>query len=288
MECADNATFNQRPKAIYGIGMNSAADIFASAMTDNAVITPLVKKPIARVIIGRKQADFIGNCLMDEIIKGFGVNIINHFRYDLPPSAHSADNGSLAAWPTPAASLVAMLVFGLSANESFIDFHKTHQLAKFGIVEASPDSVTHRPRRTVGTRTNHSMNLQGAYAFFATQHKVDYLEPNLQGIIRILENRSHQDGETIASLGRTATLPVPRAAKFIDLIATAPWAPYAIGPAPGSKIGFAGIFIREFGFQFCESHGSYGLGFHRDPLLGCDDYQDNTSKTLCHEVDNRL
>jgi hypothetical protein len=131
------------------------------------------------------------------------------------------------------------------------------------------------------------MDLQGAYAFLATQHKVDYLEPSLQGIIGVLKNSSHQDGETIASSG-TPALPVPRAAKFIDLIATAPWTPYALGPAPGSKVGFAGILIREFGFKFGQGHGSYGLGFHRESPSNLDDYQDSTSETLCQGVDNRL
>ena len=51
------------------------------------------------------------------------------------------------------------------------------------------------------------------------------------------------------------------AAKFIDLIATAPWAPYTIRPAPGSQIGFAGIFIGEHGFKFGQSHLSKVLVF---------------------------
>jgi hypothetical protein len=119
------------------------------------------------------------------------------------------------------------------------------------------------------------MDLQGAYSLLATQHKVDYLEPSLQGIIRVLKNCSHQDRKAI-STGGTSALPMPGAAKFIDLIATAPWAPYAFRPAPRRKVGFAGIFIGEFGFEFGQGHGSYGLGFHRESPSNLDDYQDNT------------
>jgi hypothetical protein len=131
------------------------------------------------------------------------------------------------------------------------------------------------------------MDLQDAYAFLGTQHKVDYLEPNLQGIIGILENSSHQDRKTIATGGTTA-LPVPGPTKFIDLIATAPGAPYAIGPAAGSKIGFAGVLSGKSGFEFCECHLFGGLGLHQESPLSLDDYQDSTSKNLCQEVDNRL
>jgi len=131
------------------------------------------------------------------------------------------------------------------------------------------------------------VDLQGTNPLFATQHKVDYLEPSLQGIIGIFENSSYQDGEAIASSG-TAALPMKGAAKFIDLIAIAPRTSYAVGPAPGGKVGFAGIFIREHGLKFIKSHLSGRLGFHRESPSNLDDYQDSTSETLCQEVDNRL
>jgi hypothetical protein len=287
MECADNATFNHGPKTVNGIGMNRTADIFALAMMDHTMVTPGIKMPVTGVIIGRDQAYFMRNGLIHEAVKGLGVNIINDLSHDLAATANSADNGGLTAWPTPAASLVLVLVLGFAAYKGFVNFHKANELAKFGIVEASPDTVTHRPCSAIRACADHPMNLQGTHAFLATQHKVDYLEPNLQGIIRILKNCSHQDRETITT-GRTTALPVPIAAKFIDLIATAPWTPYAIRPAPGSKIGFAGVLSRKFGFKFCESHLSGGLGFHRKSPLSLDDYQDNTSETLCQEVDNRL
>jgi hypothetical protein len=131
------------------------------------------------------------------------------------------------------------------------------------------------------------MDLQGAYSLLATQHKVDYPEPSLQGIIRVLENSSHQDGEAITSSG-TPALPMPGAIKFIDLIATAPWTPNAIWPAPGGKIGFAGVIVLEHGLKFVHRHLSDSLGFHRESPSNLDDYQDNTSKSVCQEVDNRL
>jgi hypothetical protein len=131
------------------------------------------------------------------------------------------------------------------------------------------------------------VDLQGTHAFLATEHKIDDLEPSLQRIIRVLENSSYQDGKTISTSG-TPALPVPGAAKFIDLIAAAPWAPYAFRPAPRGQIGFTGIFIWESGFEFGKSHGSYDLGFHRESPSNLDDYQDNTSENVCQEVDNRL
>jgi hypothetical protein len=132
------------------------------------------------------------------------------------------------------------------------------------------------------------MDLQGAYSLLATQHKVDYPEPSLQGIIRVLEDRSHEDRKAIATHGRTPTLPMPGPLEFIDLIAAAPWAPYAFRPTPRNKIGFTCVFIREHGFKFIHGHLSDSLGFHRESPSNLDDYQDNTSETISQEVDNRL
>jgi hypothetical protein len=116
------------------------------------------------------------------------------------------------------------------------------------------------------------MDLQGAHAFLTTQHKVDYLEPNLQGIIRVLKNRSHQDRKPITPLRRTATLPMPGAGmKLINLIVTAPWTSYAIRPATVNKVGFAGVLSGKSGFQFSQCHLFGDLGFHRESPLTIDD-----------------
>jgi hypothetical protein len=131
------------------------------------------------------------------------------------------------------------------------------------------------------------MDLQGAYTLLTTQHKIDDLKPSLQGIIGILEDRTHQHRKAIPLRGATA-LPMPSSAKFIDFIATAAWAPYAIGPAPGSQIAFTGILSRKSGFQFRESHLIGFRNFHNNSPLNLDGSKDNTFLGLCQEVDNRL
>lgn len=68
MECAHDATFNHRPKAIYGVGMDSATDIFSGAMMDHAMIEEAIKITITRVIIGRDQADLMRHSFIENLL----------------------------------------------------------------------------------------------------------------------------------------------------------------------------------------------------------------------------
>ena len=59
MECADDTTFDHRPKTINGRGMDCSNNIFTLAMMDNAVIKPPIKIAIARVVISGDEAYFV-------------------------------------------------------------------------------------------------------------------------------------------------------------------------------------------------------------------------------------
>lgn len=276
MECADNATLKHGPKTINGAGMNCATNIFPGSMVNDAMIEKAIKVAIARVIISRDQADLIRYRCMNEIIKGLGIDVIHHAGHHLTATACGPDYGSFAGRSTAPTTLIPMLILGFTAHKGFIDLDKTQELAKFFIAEANPDAVTHRPSGPIRSHSHHPIDLQSTYPLLATQHKIDDLKPSLQRIICVLENSSHQDGEAISPLSRTAALPVVGAAKLIDLIAAAPGAPDAFRPAPGNQIGFAGIFVWEHGLKFGKSQGFNGLGFHRESPSILDDYQDNT------------
>lgn len=68
--------------------MNRPADIFTLAVMDNAMIAPVVKVPIARIIIGRDQADLMRHSFLHEIIKMIIFEGISETdtAYDLIPS----------------------------------------------------------------------------------------------------------------------------------------------------------------------------------------------------------
>jgi hypothetical protein len=253
--------------------MNRATNIFALTMMDNVMVkASIVQETLAGVIIGRDQADFMGHGFIHEVVKGLGINIINHSGHDLTATAHSPNNRSLAGRTTAPAPLIPMLILGLAANKGFIDFHKTNEFAKFLIGKTNPDSMAHRPSRTIRPCADHSMDLQSTHTLFAAQHKVDYLEPSLQGIIGVLENGSHQDRKAITSCG-TTTLPVEGPVKFIDLFAAAPWAPDPERPAPSHHISFTGIFIREHGCKFGQGHLPNSLFVHGKYPLTFDDHK---------------
>ena len=162
MECADNATLNHGPEAINIGSMNRPADIFTLGVMDNAMVTPRIEISVTGSIISRDQADFMGNGLVHKGFKGFGINVINYFRHDLAATAHGPNNRSFPGRTTATPTLITMLVFGLATDKSFVNFHKADKFTKLSIVKSCPDTVAHRPCRTVRSCADHPVNLQGA------------------------------------------------------------------------------------------------------------------------------
>ena len=103
-------------------------------------------------------------------------------------------------------------------------------------VVIAPDPVTHRPRRAVRPRPDHPLNLQRTHPLFTLTQQIDHLEPDGQGILRILEQRAHQRREALSQLVALLALPLPGPGHFIDLGALTPRAPHARRPAQAHEI----------------------------------------------------
>jgi len=67
VERAHDATLEQRPEAINRLRMDGTKDVFTRAVADNAMRILLADVVIAAVVIGREQADFVGNGLANEL-----------------------------------------------------------------------------------------------------------------------------------------------------------------------------------------------------------------------------
>jgi hypothetical protein len=62
VECANDATLEDRPKTFDSLGVDCADDILASGMVNDAMRIFAVKPFVAAPLIGAKQADFVRDC----------------------------------------------------------------------------------------------------------------------------------------------------------------------------------------------------------------------------------
>jgi hypothetical protein len=127
------------------------------------------------------------------------------------------------------------------------------------------------------------VDLQGAHALLATEHKEDDLKPCLKWIVGILKDSAYKHGKTVSTT--IPTLPMPFAAKLIDFLITAPRAFRAVGPSLFHQILLAGILIWKHGLMFFKSHCPID---HQKPPLIFTYILYNTEGGLCQVVDNRL
>jgi hypothetical protein len=145
----------------------------------------------------------------NEALPGRGVRGADDFRYHEPLACQSADHRDFPCRPVKGRAFGFRLVPLFAAHIRFIDFHLPHQLGAGLRRHRRPDPVTHRPRRAVRLRPDHPMNLQRTHPLFTLTQPIDHLEPDGQGILRILEQRAHQRREAVSLL--VALLPLAQA-----------------------------------------------------------------------------
>ena len=113
--------------------------------------------------------------------------------------------------------------------------------------------MTHIEGCTVGARTDHPMDLQGANTLLAGQHQVENLKPDQKGIVRVLENRAADDAETIVLARLTEPVKGPRV-QLVGSRVAATRAAHATGPAPIHQVALTGALIWEKSVKLGKRH----------------------------------
>ena len=148
VERADNAALENRPEAFDGLGMDCANDILTTRMVNSRVRIVLVERIVARILIGTKQADFMGDGFAYERSESGGIHVRDHARDNIPLAADRADDwsfaGTNAARSATAAAFIPMPVFGQAANESFVNFDNSAEFIDV-LHESGSDLMAHEP-----------------------------------------------------------------------------------------------------------------------------------------------
>jgi hypothetical protein len=275
---ADNATFNQRPKALDCLGVHSANNIFATGVVNRLMRIFLAQMFVTDPLIAAQQANLVGDGFADEAFQGHGLNVLDNPSDDIATSLDSADDNRFARTTCPsgtaafpATALVFVPVFGEAADESFINLDDANKLLELFVLQCSADAVAHIPSRLVGTETHIAVDLAGTDALLAGQHEVDDAEPLPQVHIRILEDRPSDVGKPIAARAAIRALPFPfHRLERIDAHTATARAMDAIRPAMGDKVGVTSILCGEGRFPLGDSHlmdlaGLFGSGHDGSP-----------------------
>ena len=77
VEAAHDAALQERPKAIDGLRVNDAIDVLLFGVPHDAMRENVIQFPIARMFVGRDQADLLGNSGANETVQGFGIRIVD-------------------------------------------------------------------------------------------------------------------------------------------------------------------------------------------------------------------
>ena len=169
VEGADDAALEDRPEAFDGLSMDRADDILPSGMVNGAAWIIPVERIVAWILIGAKQAYFVGYGFADECGESCGIHVRDNARNHISLAADGPYDwrfaGADSAGST-ATTLIPMPVLGQSADESFIDFDDAPELVDV-LHEGCSDLMAHEPRGFIGTEPHVAHDLQCTHPFLA-------------------------------------------------------------------------------------------------------------------------
>jgi hypothetical protein len=258
VECTDHTALKDRPEAFDGLSVDCANDILPPRVINSRVRIILVERIVARILIGTKQADFMGYGFADEGGESGGIHVRNHAGDDIPLAADRADDrsfaGTDAARSAAAAALIPMPVFSQAADESFIDFDNSAELIDV-LHESGSNLVAHEPSGFIGAEAHVTMDLARANSLLAGQHKMNDTKPIAERFIRVFENRPGDVGKAIAFRRASVALPMPRLrGNWISLYSPATRAADAFRPPPADEVRTTSIFVGKHRFELGDAH----------------------------------
>jgi hypothetical protein len=250
---ANDGPLEQTPEALNRVRVDSADNVLLFAVNHRAVREMLVQMGVTVMVIGRQQGNLIAANEVDELFKAVVVSAINHTGHHVAFTLNSAnDNG----FPRAGTLLVFNVpVAVITANIGFVHFHDTHQLAKLFVRQPSANAVTHVPSGLVAAKAHRTHDLEGANAFFGSQHHVNDPKPVPKIFVGVLENGPGDNREPVALRTALMALPMEGKGQGVDLgIAAARAFNGPRRPAVAHQIGLAGLLGGEGGFPLGNGH----------------------------------
>lgn len=259
VERADNAAFEQRPEAFDVLSVNRTDDVLALNVVNGLVRIGGAEAAIADPLIGREQANLLGDDLAHEAFECRAVYTFDNAGNDAPAALYSADDRRFARTHTASAAalepLANMPVLRETSDEGFIDLDLAEQLALGAVLHRDADAVAHVPSGFIAARPEHPVDLIRTHALFRVVHEERDFEPLAQRVLGVLEDGFGDDGEPIAILVAGFAEPMEGAGlDFPYLHVAAARAGNASRPTALNEERLAIIFGLEPSEEFVEFH----------------------------------
>jgi hypothetical protein len=197
---ADDSAFKQRPERINILSVDLATHVLASYVADCLMRMGGRQKPIAAVFIGGNERHPFRHRSTDETVQRSRISIFDRLTNDVPLARDRANDGNLASRTAAFEPVFEMAIFTLAADVGFVHFHDSHQLRELRIAHRSAQPVAHVPS---GAQRRsfieiHPPNLKRRDAFFALKNRPKNIEPDIERIFCVLENRPCGEREAIS------------------------------------------------------------------------------------------
>lgn len=218
---ADDSALQERPKRVQILGVDHPGNVLASGVVNGVVRIYSVQALIAYVLIGCDKRDLVADSFGHEPFERFTAEILNHAANYIALATDRPDDASFAGTEAASATVlafVAVLVLLFAADKGFIDLDNAHEFSELRITHPSPQAMAHVPSRRI-RGANLTLNLHGADALLAVQHRVQHFKPRCERVLGVLEDRSRRDREAVgvsASAFEIRAFPVPRHSDLVN------------------------------------------------------------------------
>lgn len=248
----------QAPERFDIVRVDLAAHVFARAVSDDFVWKEMSQIAVSAPFIRCDQIDFLGHGLFDEPAQGVSGRVFDDLADYIALARDRADDGRLAGVGcATAAILLAILpmpVFLLAADVDFVNFDDPHEPFELWVFHRGSQPMAHIPSGLVCAAADLTLNLKRADTFLAVQDLPENLEPRLERVLGILENRAADDTEAVVLAGFTEPVEGPRVELVNAGVAATRATDHAVPPAMLQHELLAGIVSWKGFHQLAERH----------------------------------
>jgi hypothetical protein len=129
VEASDDTALEDRPETLNRVRVDCADNVFLCAVVHDAVLVPILGQIVIRaVLIGREQANLVGDGFANERLSSGLGDAFQNAGNDIALAANRADDRGLATDAADDAALAAMLVDALAADVGLIDLDNPSKL----------------------------------------------------------------------------------------------------------------------------------------------------------------
>jgi hypothetical protein len=244
---AEHLTLEVRPRTFEPVDVAKVpSNVFASTVIGGVMVKPAFQTDVASGFIARDIGaglDVFNDLALDRL----GTQIVYFHRPQIAVTFQHAEYSGLSGCRSCMLPPPFVLVAFLAADKGFVDFdHPTKRpVERFGL-RGLAKPVRHEPSSLLSD-ADIASELGASDSFLVAGDQPDCDEPFAQRELRIFEDRSNLDRETLSAVAALMRLII---GEVVNLHSAAVRAERPVGPSDRAEMSDAALLVRESGGQF--------------------------------------